>query len=114
MSTLASVRGVRLSPQKGRLVADTIRGLSVEKALDTLRFQNNKGSDIVKNVLESAIANAEHNDGVDIDDLIVNKISVERGTKLKRFAACAKGRGVRIEKPTCHIFISVGIKESKG
>ena len=86
MSTFASVRGVRLSPQKGRLVADAIRGLSVEKALDTLRFQTTKGSNIVKNLLESAIANAEHNDGEDIDDLFVEKIFVERGTKLKRFA----------------------------
>ena len=64
--------------------------------------------------MESAIANAEHNDGVDIDDLFVEKIFVERGTKLKRFAACAKGRGVRIEKPTCHIFISVARKGNKG
>ena len=80
MSTLAPVRGVRLSPQKGRLVADSIRGLAVEKALDTLRFQTNKGAGIVKNLLESAIANAEHNDGVDIDDLFVEKIreSVEQ------------------------------------
>ena len=113
MSTFASVRGVRLSPQKGRLVADAIRGLSVEKALDTLRFQTTKGSNIVKNLLESAIANAEHNDGEDIDDLFVEKIFVERGTKFKRFAARAKGRGVRIEKPTCHIFIAVATIESK-
>ena len=66
-----------MSPQKGRLVADAIRGLPVEKALDTLRFQTNKGSGIVINLLESAIANAEHNDGVDIDDLFVEKIFVE-------------------------------------
>jgi len=114
LSTLASLKGVRLSPQKGRLVANSIRGLSVEKALDALKFQTKKGSAVVKALLESAIANAEHNDGVDIDELFVEKIFVERGTKLKRFAACAKGRGVRIEKPTCHIYISVSTKESKG
>ena len=114
MSTLASVKGVRLSAQKEGLVADAIRGLPVGKALDALRFQTNKGAGIVKNLLESAIANAEHNDGVDIDELFVERISVERGTKLKRFAACAKGRGVRIEKPTCHIFISVATIETKG
>ena len=110
MTTVASVKGVRLSPQKGRLVADGIRGLPVEKALDKLRFQGNKGAGIIKRLLESAIANAEHNDGIDIDELVVTKINVERGTKLKRFAACAKGRGVRIEKPTCHIYIAVSIK----
>ncbi len=105
--TLASLKGVRLSTQKGRLVADTIRGLPVEKALDRLKFTPKKGARLIQKLLESAIANAEHNDGVDIDELFVKSITVERGTKLRRFAACAKGRGVRIEKPTCHIFLKV-------
>jgi large subunit ribosomal protein L22 len=106
--TSASLRGVRLSSQKGRLVADTIRGLPVERALDRLKFTPKKGARLIHKLLESAIANAEHNDGVDIDELFVKKITVERGTKLRRFAACAKGKGVRIEKPTCHIFLEVG------
>jgi len=109
-STNSSLRGIRLSAQKGRLVADVIRGKPVEKALDILKFMPQKGASIIRKVLESAIANAEHNDGSDIDDLYVEKVFVERGTKLRRFAARAKGRGDRIEKPTCHIFLTVGIK----
>ncbi|MEN9765924.1 MAG: 50S ribosomal protein L22 [Burkholderiaceae bacterium] len=108
METSAKLRGVRLSAQKGRLVADLIRGQTVEQALNTLTFTPKKAADIVKKVLESAIANAEHNDGADIDELKVKTITVERGTKLRRFSARAKGRGVRIEKPTCHISITVG------
>ncbi len=108
METRAVSRGVRLSAQKGRLVADMIRGQSVEKALNTLTFTPKKAATIVKKVLESAIANAEHNDGADIDELKVKVITVEQGTKLRRFDARAKGRGVRIEKPTCHISITVG------
>ena len=114
MEAIAKHNFARISPQKARLVADLIRGKSVDQALEILTFSNKKAAVLVKKVLESAIANAEHNDGVDIDDLFVEKIFVERGTKLKRFAACAKGRGVRIEKPTCHIFISVATKETKG
>ena len=108
-TTKASLKGARISTQKGRLVADLIRGLPVEKALDQLRFTPKKGAKLIHKLLESAIANAEHNDGVDIDELFVRKISVERATKLRRFAACAKGRGVRIEKPTSHIFVEVGV-----
>jgi large subunit ribosomal protein L22 len=108
METSAKLRGVRLSAQKGRLVADLIRGKPVEQALNTLTFTPKKAAGIVKKVLESAIANAEHNDGADIDELKVTSITVERGTKLRRFSARAKGRGVRIEKPTCHISITVG------
>ena len=108
METSAKLRGVRLSAQKGRLVADLIRGKSVEQALNTLTFTPKKAAVIVKKVLESAIANAEHNDGADIDELKVKTITVERGTKLRRCSARAKGRGVRIEKPTCHISITVG------
>ena len=108
METQAILRGVRLSAQKGRLVADMIRGKPVEKALNILMFSPKKASKIVQKVLESAIANAEHNDGADIDELKVTQICVEKGPVLKRFAARAKGRGVRILKPSCHIFITVG------
>ena len=108
METCASLRGVRLSDQKGRLVADQIRGLPVDKALNILTFSPKKGAGIIKKVLESAIANAEHNDGADIDELKVKTIYVEKGMVLKRFTARAKGRGNRIVKPTCHIFLTVG------
>ncbi len=108
METQASLRGVRLSAQKGRLVADQIRGLPVDKALNVLAFSPKKGAGIIKKVLESAIANAEHNDGADIDELKVKTIYVEKGMMLKRFTARAKGRGNRIVKPTCHIFVTVG------
>jgi large subunit ribosomal protein L22 len=108
METRAVLRGVRLSSQKGRLVADLIRGLPVDKALNILAFSPKKGAAIIKKVLESAIANAEHNDGADIDELKVKTICVEKGMVLKRFTARAKGRGNRIVKPTCHVFLTVG------
>ncbi|HZN23352.1 MAG TPA: 50S ribosomal protein L22 [Burkholderiales bacterium] len=108
MDTTAKLRGVRLSPQKGRLVADLIRGKTVESALSILQFSPKRGAIIIRKVLESAIANAEHNAGADIDELKVTHICVEKGPVLKRFAARAKGRGVRILKPTCHIFLTVG------
>ena len=108
METRAILRGVRLSDQKGRLIADQIRGLPVDKALSILTFSPKKGAGIIKKVLESAIANAEHNDGADIDELKVKSIYVEKGMILKRFTARAKGRGNRIVKPTCHIFLTVG------
>jgi large subunit ribosomal protein L22 len=113
METRAKLYGARLSAQKGRLVADLIRGLSVEKALSVLAFSPKKGATIIKKVLESAIANAEHNDGADIDELKVKLIMVEKGAVLKRFQARAKGRGNRIVKPTCHIFVTVGDEEKK-
>jgi large subunit ribosomal protein L22 len=108
METKASLRGVRLSAQKGRLVADQIRGLAVDKALNILAFSPKKGATIIKKVLESAIANAEHNDGADIDELKVKTIYVEKGMVLKRFTARAKGRGNRISKQTCHVYVTVG------
>jgi large subunit ribosomal protein L22 len=108
METNAILRGVRLSAQKGRLVADLVRGRSVDQALSILAFSPKKGAGIIKKVLESAIANAEHNDGADIDTLRVKTIYVEKGMVLKRFTARAKGRGNRIIKPTCHIFLTVG------
>ena len=108
METKAILRGVRLSEQKGRLVADLVRGKTVEQALNILTFSPKKGAKIIKKVVESAIANAEHNDGADIDALRVKTIYVEQGMTLKRFTARAKGRGNRISKPTCHIFVTVG------
>jgi len=108
METKAILRGVRLSAQKGRLVADLVRGKRVDQALNILAFSPKRGAGIIRKVVESAIANAEHNDGADIDTLKVKTIYVEEGTSLKRFTARAKGRGNRILKPTCHIYVTVG------
>jgi large subunit ribosomal protein L22 len=108
METSAKLRGVRLSAQKGRLVADLIRGKKVDAALNILTFSPKKGAVIIKKVLESAIANAEHNDGADIDELRVMTITVDKATSLRRFTARAKGRGNQIEKQTCHIAVTVG------
>ncbi|MDO9598505.1 MAG: 50S ribosomal protein L22 [Azoarcus sp.] len=108
METKAILRGVRLSAQKGRLVADLVRGRPVGQALNVLAFSPKKGAKIIRKVVESAIANAEHNDGADIDALKITTIHVEEGTTLKRFTARAKGRGNRISKPTCHIYVTVG------
>lgn len=107
METTAILRGARLSAQKGRLVADQIRGLSIEKALNILTFSPKKGAAIIKKLLESAVANAEHNDGADIDELKVAEILVDQGAVMKRTSARAKGRGNRISKPTCHIVLKV-------
>ena len=108
MQTNAVLRGVTLSPQKGRLVADQVRGLAVDKALNILKFSPKKGARIIKKVVESAIANAEHNDGADIDELKITRILVEEGPVYKRFMPRAKGRAAKILKPTCHIFVTVG------
>ena len=108
METRSIVRGVRLSCDKGRLVADLVRGKKVGQAIDILNFTQKKAAGIIKKALESAIANAEHNDGADIDELKITSIYVEKGPVLKRFQARAKGRGNRISKPTCHIFVTVG------
>ena len=108
METRSIVRGVRLSADKGRLVADLVRGRPVDQALNILSFTQKKAAGIIKTALESAIANAEHNDGADIDELKVKTIFVEQAATLKRFSARAKGRGNRISKPTCHIFVTVG------
>ena len=108
METKAIVRGVRLSADKGRLVADMVRGKKVDQALNVLQFTQKKAAVIIKKVLESAIANAEHNDGADIDELKVKTIYVEQGASLKRFTARAKGRGNQIRKPTCHVYVTVG------
>jgi large subunit ribosomal protein L22 len=108
METQASLRGAHLSAQKGRLVADMIRGKPVDQAISILAFSPKKGAGLVKKLLESAIANAEHNDGADIDTLKVKQIHVERGSFQRRFHARAKGRGTRVLRHSCHIYITVG------
>ena len=108
METRATLRGARLSAQKGRLIADLIRGKMVDQAMNLLAFSPKKGAALMRKLLESAIANAEHNDGADVDTLKVKTIFVERGSFLKRFAARAKGRGTRVQKHSCHIYITVG------
>ena len=108
METRAVLTGVRLSVDKGRLVAAMIRGKKVDQALNILTFTPKRAAGIIKKCLESAIANAEHNDGADIDELKITQIYVEQGATLKRFSARAKGRGNRISKPTAHIYITVG------
>ncbi|MGL4604756.1 MAG: 50S ribosomal protein L22 [Iodobacter sp.] len=108
MQVSAVLSNTRLSAQKARLVADLVRGKPVEQALNILAFSPKKGAVLIKKVLESAIANAEHNEGADIDALKVTTIFVDKGPSLKRFSARAKGRGNRIEKQTCHITLIVG------
>ncbi len=107
MESFAKLKYARLSAQKGRLVADMVRGMPVERALETLAFDPKKASKIVKKVLESAIANAEHNEGADIDELKVKMVYVDEGPTHKRFRARAKGRGTRILKRTSHITVTV-------
>lgn len=107
MQTTAVLRSVRLSPQKGRLIADMIRGLPVERALEILQFNIRRSAKRMKKVLESAIANAEHNQGADVDELRVQAVLIDAGPTLKRFHARAKGRGARILKRTSHITITV-------
>jgi large subunit ribosomal protein L22 len=105
--TAAKLRGARISAQKARLVADQIRGKRVEEALNLLIFSNKKAAAIVKKVLDSAIANAEHNEGADIDELRVSTIYVDEGTSMKRIKPRAKGRADRILKRSCHIIVKV-------
>lgn len=107
MEVAAKLRGAQLSAQKARLVVDQIRGKKVEEALDVLAFSSKKGAAIVKKVLESAIANAEHNEGADVDELKVSTAFVDEGFTLKRIKTRAKGRADRIFKRTCHITVKV-------
>ena len=107
MEAKAILRTARISPQKARLVADQVRGLPVGRALQLLAFSNKKAAGLVKGVLESAIANAEHNEGADVDELTVSAIQVDEGPQLKRMHARAKGRGNRIVKRTSHITVTV-------
>ena len=113
MEVAARLKDTRLSAQKCRLICDQVRGLRVDRALDILRFSPKKAAAIVKKVLESAIANAEHNEGADIDELKIAKIFADQGATFKRMSARAKGRGCRILKPTCHITVVVSDEEYK-
>ena len=108
MEVAATLRYARVSPQKCRLVADTIRGKSVDDALRALTFSPKKSARVVKKVLESAIANAEHNHGADIDELKVSRVEVNEAPQYRRYRARAKGRGARIIKRNSHITIRVG------
>ena len=107
MATSAILRGARITPQKARLVADQVRGLRVDKAINILAFSNKKAAHIIKKVLESAIANAEHNDGADVDELKVKTIMVDEGPTMKRWLPRARGRANRIFKRTSHVTVIV-------
>ena len=107
MEVSATLRHARISPQKCRLVADTVRGQPVNKALNVLKFMPKKGAELVYKVLWSAIANAQENKGLDVDDLKVARILIDEAPTLKRFAARAKGRGTRIVKRNSHITVAV-------
>lgn len=112
MQDKAILRNAAMSAQKVRLVANEIRGMKVEPALQKLTYIQKKASGMIKKVLDSAIANAEHNQGADIDELVVSKICIDEAPALKRFAARAKGRGTRILKRRCHILVEVADKIS--
>jgi large subunit ribosomal protein L22 len=114
MEVAARLKYTRLSAQKCRLICDQIRGLAVDRALDILRFSNKRAAQVVKKVLESAIANAEHNQGADIDELKIKEIFADQASTLKRMMPRAKGRGCRILKPTCHITIVVSDQNKEG
>jgi large subunit ribosomal protein L22 len=107
MEVAARLKGARISAQKARLVADQVRGLPVEKALSLLEFSPKKAAHIVKKVLDSAIANAENNEGADVDELKVSSIFVDEGMTMKRLRPRAKGRADRILKRSCHITVKV-------
>jgi large subunit ribosomal protein L22 len=108
MQTQAVLKFVRLSPQKGRLLADLVRGKKVDEALNILKYSPQRAAGIVRKVLESAIANAENNDGADVDELKVSAIMVDEGPVMKRIRPRAKGRADRISKRTSHITVRVG------
>lgn len=107
MQTQAVLKFVRVSPQKARLVADMVRGKPVDQALATLRFSRKRAAGVIRKVLESAIANAENNDGADVDELRISEILVDQGPVMKRIAPRAKGRADRILKRTSHITVRV-------
>ncbi|MDJ0740735.1 MAG: 50S ribosomal protein L22 [Gammaproteobacteria bacterium] len=107
MQAVAKLRFARISAQKGRLVADQIRGLPVEQALNVLAFSKKKGAAMMKKVLDSAVANAENNEGADVDELKVMAVCVDEGPTMKRIRARAKGRAARILKRTSHITVTV-------
>jgi large subunit ribosomal protein L22 len=107
MEVAAKLRGARISAQKARLVADQVRGKGVEDALDLLTFSNKKAAQIIKKILDSAIANAENNEGADVDELTISSIYVDEGMTMKRLRPRAKGRADRILKRSCHITVKV-------
>ena len=107
MEATAKLKFVHISPQKVRLVADQIRGMPVDEAIDALTFSPKKSAAIMKKILESAIANAEHNEGADIDELKVGKVMVDQGPTHRRFRARARGRASKILKRTSHISLTV-------
>lgn len=113
MSVSAKLRYARISPQKARLVADLVRGLPVEKAVNELTFSTKKGAHIIKKLLESAIANAENNEGMDVDELSLKTIFVDEAPSFTRFKSRAKGRSNHITKRNCHITVVVAAKERK-
>jgi large subunit ribosomal protein L22 len=108
MEATAKLKYARISPQKCRLVADTVRGVAASKALNTLKFMPKKGADLIYKVLWSAVENAQNNQGLDVDDLKVTSIMVDAAPVMKRFGAKAKGRGTRIVKRNSHITVVVG------
>lgn len=107
MATSATLKFTRSAPQKLRLLADQIRGLPVERAINLLTFSNKKGAGVVKKVLDSAIANAEENDGADIDELRVSAVEINQGPIMKRLRPRARGRADRILKRTSHVTVTV-------
>lgn len=113
MEVAAKLKFARLSPQKCRLVCDLVRGMPIARALDTLKFSTKKAAAVVKKVLDSAIANAEHNLGADIDELKIAQIFADQGPTYKRMQARAKGRGTRLLKPTCHITVVLSDETDK-
>ena len=111
MQAVAIMKQAHISPQKARLVADQVRSLPVDHALNLLKFSDKKAAPLIRKVLESAIANAEHNQGADVDELKVSTIFVDEGISLKRIQPRAKGRADRITKRTCHITVKVSEKK---
>jgi large subunit ribosomal protein L22 len=108
MEVTAKLKFARISPQKARLVADQVRGMPVDKALEVLAFSQKKASAMMKKILDSAIANAEHNEGADIDELSITRVMVDQAPTMKRLRPRAKGRANRILKRTSHITLTVG------
>ena len=113
MEVRAYLKGARLSPQKAGLVADQVRGLDVEKALDVLSFSKKKGANIIKKLLDSAISNAENNENADIDNLKIQSIIVNKGLVMKRIKIRARGRADRMRKPLCNIEIKLTEKQQE-
>ena len=107
MEVSARLKGAQISAQKARLVADQVRGRHVDEALDLLEFSPKKASRLVKKLLDSAIANAENNEGADVDELVISSVFVDEGRTMKRLRPRAKGRADRIFKRSCHITLIV-------